>query len=264
MFLVDTANSYKAPLVLTGDVLDHARVATEVVNMVLRCLHRALFGVFIIPGNHELLDHRWEDVEKASIGIILKSFPLIPQIDGVQDAAPFGKDRSTDAPVVFTHQLVFRDEASKPGKAHGHTAQSLLDSLPHAKWIFTGDYHDSYWHTSPDGRHVVNPGCTMIHNVNKIGDTCRCALVDLDKESVQWIEIPDDPSMVSNAHIVSKKDKDARIEKLAAFLEAVKGHVGHVLDFKGNLELKMQQLDPNSPVHKAVVQIQGKAATKEK
>ena len=264
MFIVDTANLCGSPLVLTGDVLDHARVSTEVVNMVLRCLLKVQFGVYLIPGNHELLDHRWEDVEKASIGIILKSHPLIPQIDGVQDAAPFGKDNSTGAPVVFTHQLVFRDDASKPGKAHGHTAQSLLDSLPNARWIFTGDYHDSYWYTSSDGRHVVNPGCTMVHNVNKIGDTCRCALVDIVAESVEWIEIPDDPSMVSDFHIAHAKARELRLGTLGAFFEAVKGSTAKILDFAVGLATKMQELEPQSPVYKALVRIKDKATTEGK
>lgn len=260
-FLVDTANAHQAPLALTGDVLDHARVATVVVNMVLRCFREVLHGVYLIPGNHELLNHRWEDVEQASIGIILKSYPLIPQIDGVQDAAPFGKDRDTGAPVVFTHQLVFRDEKSKPGKAVGHTAQSLLDSLPSAKWIFTGDYHDSYWHTSPDGRHVVNPGCTMVHNAAKIGDVCRCALVDIDAESVEWIEIPDDPSMVSDAHL---RTVEARESRVGAFLERVKGAGGVVLDFRANLDAVIQQLDPKSKTYKALVRIKDRAQEVEK
>jgi DNA repair exonuclease SbcCD nuclease subunit len=260
-FLVDRANEHGVPLVLTGDVLDHARVATEIVNMVLRGFQRALHGVFLIPGNHELLFHRWEDVERSSIGIILKSYPLIPQIDGIQDAAPFGQDRDTGASVVFTHQLVFRDEKSKPGKAVGHTAQSLLDSLPSAKWIFTGDYHDSYWHRSPDGRNVVNPGCTMVHNAAKLGDVCRCALVDLDAESVEWIEIPDDPSMVSDAHLRTVEAKESRVE---AFLERVKGAGAVVLDFRANLDAVLQTLDKESRTYKALVRIKDRAQEVEK
>lgn len=261
-FLVDKANENQVPLVLTGDIFEHAVVATSVVNMVIRVLHGAKYGVFIIPGNHELPFHRFEDVESASIGIVLKSFPLIPRINGVQDAAPFGKDVDTEAPVVFTHRLIFRDEASRPPRAVGMTAQELLDALPSAKWIFTGDYHDSYWHTSPDGRHVVNPGCTMVHNASKIGDICRCALVDIDAGTVDWIEIPDDPANLSDSHL---RTEEERVSRVTAFLEKVQGQgSARILDFKGNLELKMQQLDPKSPVHKAIVQIQGKAATKEK
>ncbi len=260
-FLVDTANLHKVPLVLTGDVLDHSIVATRVVNMVLRELHRAEYGVFLIPGNHELPSHRWEDVEESSIGIILKSFPLIPQIDGVQDAAPFGKDRSTGAPVVFSHQLVFRDEKSRPPMAKGRTAAELLDQFPGAKWIFTGDHHDSWEYVSPDGRHVVNPGSTITHNASKIGDKGYCALVDIEAESVQWIEIPDDPAMVSDGHLRKEEARESRIE---AFLNMVKGASATVLDFKANLEARRQEKTVPEPVNKALGRIVAKATTEEK
>lgn len=260
-FLVDTANRYKVPLVLTGDVFDHDIVATRVMNMTIRELQRALFGVFMIPGNHELPAHRWEDVEKSSIGILLKVFPLIPQIDGIQDAQPFGKDHSTGAPVVFTHQLVFRDDKSRPAMAKGLTAQELLDSLPHAQWIFTGDFHDSYWHTSPDGRHVVNPGCTMVHNVNKQGDEARCALVDIEAGTVEWVVIPDDPAMVSNDHIAIPKERKSN---LGAFLSRLQTAKATVLDFKANLEARRQEKTVTEPVNKAIGRIVSKATMEEK
>ena len=90
----------------------------------------------------------------------------------------------------------------------------------------------------------------------------KCALVDIDADTVDWIEIPDDPANLSDGHL---RTEEERVSRVTAFLEKVQGQgSAKILDFKGNLDLKMQQLDPKSPVHKAIVRIQGKAATKEK
>lgn len=260
-FLVSTANGAKVPLVLCGDIFDKPRVATEVVNMVIRELKAAEHGVFILAGNHDLPGHAWSMVHEASLGTLLETFPQIPQIDGIQDAQPFGLDNPTGAKVAFTHQLVFRDEKSRPPMAKGLTASELLDQFPDADWIFTGDHHES-WEFIQDGRHVVNPGCTIIHSASDIGRTAKCARVDIDAGTVDWIEIPDDPANLSDSHL---RTEEERVSRVTAFLEKVQGQgSAKILDFKGNLELKMQQLDPKSPVHRAIVQIQGKATTKEK
>ena len=260
-FLVSTANAHKVPLVACGDIFDKPRVATEVVNMTIRELKEAQFGVFLLPGNHDCPGHAASMLHEASLGTLLETFPQIPQIDGIQDAQPFGLDNPTGAKVAFTHQLVFRDERSKPPMAKGLTASELLDQFPDADWIFTGDYHHSF-HWEQGGRHVVNPGCAIIHAADMIGQVAKCALVDIDAGTVEWIEIPDDPANLSDSHLRTEEERVSRIE---SFLEKVQGQgEAKILDFKANLETKMQELEPTSPVHKALVAIKAKAATEEK
>lgn len=260
-FLVSTANAHKVPLVACGDIFDKPRVSTATVNMALEELSKALFGVFILEGNHDLEGHLASSLPTVSLGTLLQVFPRIPQIDGIQDAQPFGLDKPTGAKVAFTHQLVFRDEKSRPPMAKGLTASELLDQFPDAKWIFTGDYHHAY-HFEQGGRHVVNPGCTIIHAADMIGQVAKCALVDIDAGSVEWIEIPDDPANLSDGHLRTEEERVSRIE---AFLEKVQGQgEAKILDFAVGLATKMQELEPQSPVYKALVRIKDKATTEGK
>lgn len=262
-FLVSTAISHNCPLVCTGDLFDHHKVATEVVNMAiaelkrLRC-HELEF--YVIPGNHCMEGHRADSIPRGSIGTLLHTFPQIREIPGVQDAQPFGLDAPTGAPVAFTHQLVFRDASKKPSMAKGKTASELLQDFPDARYIFTGDHHE-HWSYSENDRHVVNPGCLIIHNADMIGDTAHCVLVDLDPFSLEWIEVPDDPSMLTDGHL---RSEEARVSRVSAFLEKIQSAGSRVLDFRANLAAKMLSLDPNTRVHKALVRIGAKAATEEK
>lgn len=254
-FLVSTANENHCPLHLGGDIFDHARVSTEVVVMALQELLKVEHGVYITAGNHDLPNLSWDMVAESSLGVLLQVFPHTPCIPGIQDAAPFGRDCPTGAPVAFSHQLVFEDESKRPPMAKGHTAESLLEAFPDARWIFTGDHHDRF-HVAIGDRHVVNPGCTLIHNSSMIGERAYCALVDIDAESVEWIEIPDDPSMVSDAHL---RTVEARESRVGAFLERVKGTGGVALDFRASLDAAIQQLDPKSKTHKALIRIKDRA-----
>ena len=259
-FLVSTANENKCPLVLCGDIFDKPRVATECVVFTIQELRKAEHGVYLLAGNHDLLQANVATLHQTSLGVLLEIFPHISQIDGVQDAQPFGLDKSTGAPVAFSHQLVFKDEKARPPMAKGLTAAELLDQFPGAKWIFTGDMHDRF-HVTIGDRHVVNPGSTITHNASKIGDKGYCALVDIVAESVQWIEIPDDPAMVSDGHLRKEEVRESRI---AAFLDMVKGATATVLDFRANLEARRQEKTVPEPVNKAVGRIVAKATTEEK
>lgn len=244
-FLVDTANAHEVPLVFGGDLIDHARIATDIVVMTIQELQKAKHGVFLIAGNHDLEDHATSNIDKGSIGVFLSIFPKIPSIPGVQSANHFGEDVDDGSPVLFTHQLIFKDEASRPPMAKGLTASDLLAKYLGAQWIFTGDHH-SAWTYTESGRTVVNPGCMIVHNAGDIGHNGKCALIDLDPTDapVTWITIPDDPEMLTRDHLDTKA---AKADRLSGFMERVKEAGGHALTFKDKLEARMGLKDITEP-----------------
>lgn len=265
-FLVSTAVKHACPLVGVGDIFDHPRVGTEVVNMVieeLQDLRNHGQECYLLAGNHDLEGNLATNAPKCSIGTLLSIFPKIPSIPGVQSANHFGEDADDGSPVLFTHQLIFKDEASRPPMAKGKTAEDLLNEYTKAKWIFTGDLHTSFWHTSADGRHVVNPGNLRAHNASMIEVEARCALIDLDAQGseVTWIEIPDDPAMLTRDHLDTKA---AKVDRLAGFMERVKEAGGHTLTFKDKLEARMGLKDITEPQARAFRAVKARATEVEK
>lgn len=261
-FLVDTANAHEVPLVFGGDLIDHARIATDIVVMAIQELQKAKHGFYLIAGNHCLENHHTSNIDKGSIGVFLSIFPKIPSIPGVQSANHFGEDVDDGSPVLFTHQLIFKDEASRPPMARGLTASDLLAKYPGAQWIFTGDYHDSY-EFEESGRHVVNPGCMIPHTAGDIGHNGKCALIDLDApgSEVTWIEIPDDPAMLTRDHLDTKA---AKVDRLAGFMERVKEAGGRTLTFKDKLEARMGLKDITEPQARAYRTVKARATEVEK
>ena len=247
-FLVSQAVKHSCPLVAVGDLFDHPKVGTEVVNMVLEELNALRVQgqeFYLIAGNHDLEGNLATNAPKCSVGTLLNIFPRIPNIPGVQSAPHFGEDIDPDAPIVFTHQLVFKDESTRPPMAKGLTASDLLAKYPGAQWIFTGDHH-SAWTCTESGRTVVNPGCMIVHNAGDIGHNGKCALIDLDSTDapVTWITIPDDPEMLTRDHLDTKA---AKVDRLSGFMERVKEAGGHTLAFKDKLEARMGLKDITEP-----------------
>lgn len=264
-FLVRLAVECSCPLVAVGDLFEAAKIATPVVNMALEELNVLRDHgqeLYFIEGNHDLLDHLAASFRKCSVGTIGNVFPRIPQIDGIQDAQPFGMDKDTGAAVVFTHQLVFKDEDSRPPMSKGRTAQELLDSLPSAQWVFVGDLHHSFHYVSPDGRNVVSPGNMIAHNASMIEVEAKCAIIDLDSETpVTWIAIPDDPAMLTRDHLDTKAAKE---DRLSGFLERVKDAGTTSLTFKDKLESRMGLQDITEAQTRAYTAIKAQATVEEK
>lgn len=261
-FLVDTANENEVPLVFGGDLIDHARIATDVVVMAIQELQKVKHGFYLIAGNHCLFGHHTDNINLGSIGVFLSIFPRIPNIPGVQSAPHFGEDIDPEAAVVFTHQLVFKDEDSRPPMARGKTAEDLLKECPKAQWIFTGDHHD-FWHYEEDGRHVVNPGCMIPHTAGDIGHNGKCALIDLDSTTapVTWISIPDDPAMLTRDHLDTKVERKERFGDMMAY---VKDTGKTIVKFVARLDVRMGMKDIPESRNRAYLVVKAQATVEEK
>lgn len=237
---------------ILGDLFHQPRCATEAVVMVLDELKKFKVPVYVLPGNHDLPFHDYENLDRCSLGIMLKSFPELHTLDegdGYDSrgftlvANPFGMDpESPICDVWATHRLVFKDDKSRPMKDLGQTAQELLDASPLVSgMIVTGDYHHGYVHTGPDSRRVVTPGCLNIQVADMadyrprvyIWDSCECSVVPK--------YIGDDPSAnVVTDYLEVEKMRDDRMEKV---LQVVGSSEGVSLSFMDNLEKVVQGKD---------------------
>ena len=261
-FLVDTANANEVPLLIGGDLIDHARIATDVVVMAIQELQKTKHGTYMIAGNHCCENHSTSNIDKGSIGVFLSIFPKIPSIPGIQSANHFGEDVDDGSQVLFTHQLIFKDEASRPPMAKGITAADLLAKFPSAKWIFTGDHH-SAWTYTESGRTVVNPGCMIPHTASDIGHNGKCALIDLDSTTapVTWISIPDDPAMLTRDHLDTKAERKERFGDMMAY---VKDTGKTIVKFVARLDVRMGMKDIPESRNRAYRAVKAQATVEEK
>ena len=243
--IANHANRLNVPLVVVGDLFDHARVATEILNMVISIFKAVDNGVWILAGNHCLgQGHSYDNVGETSVGVMLQYFHDAENL-ATCNANHFGRDARGGAlhPVRLTHQLIFPDKASKPPTDKGLTADELLDTYQEADWIICGDGHYGFHFSrgSTGGtRHVVNLGLTIRHKASELAYTPSVWLIDTDASLVERIPLTDDPSMITRGHLEVVEERESRVAK---FLEVVKGGEGVTLSFMDNLEAKLGALE---------------------
>lgn len=233
---------------ILGDLFHQPRCATEAVVMVLDELKKFNCQVRILPGNHDLPFHDYQNLDKCSLGIVLKSYPelvsreveVLPGEGYGMAAYPFGRDPTWPICDVWaTHRLVFESEEARPMKGIGQTAQELLDVFTGVRaMIVTGDYHHGYIHKGPDGRKVVTPGCLNIQAADLVDYKPRVYIWDSCDDSVVPEYIGKDPAAnVVTDYLEVEKMRDDRMEKV---LQVVGSSEGVSLSFMDNLEKVVQ------------------------
>lgn len=236
-FIVDCCNEHGLSLFQGGDLFDLPRVGVDALHMISNELVRIKTKLRILAGNHDLKDHSYRYLKDSYFGIIAAFFEEINKSDcHVWQGQPFGlDDGSHPAELVFSHQLVFPNEKARPmgDKALGRVPSEVLEQFPNAKIVCVGDYHHKFVYRCPEsGRMVVNPGCINIQDSDMIGYEPSFYVVDTETMTVDEVLIPHDPSLVTNAHIVAKKER--KIER-STFVDAIKQNGKITLDFKKNL-----------------------------
>lgn len=225
-----------------GDIFhSHSESSIEIIQMVQKFalkLKKNNLKFYILSGNHDLLYHSSENIEKSAVGILLKSDNIyhISKYSDEVSAANFDEE-TENKEIIFKHILCFPDVKSLPPNVDAITAKELLSEYNKAKWIFTGDMHKSF-HYEKNGRHVVNPGCLLrqVSDMKNYENGCFC--VDTENEKVEWLKIIDSEEFVDDSYILKEKEKEERIEAFASKLKETKDIS---LDFISNVEKSIEQ-----------------------
>lgn len=224
--IVKAANDNDAALCIIGDLFHTPVVPPRIAIMFLHLIKKAK-EVYIIPGNHDLPYHSWDNVNDSTIGIILKT-NFVTCLD------------SPASDMVFLHQLVFKSKNDAPPNSKGTTAAELLDKYPDYKWIFTGDNHQSFIYEE-EGRYVINPGCILRQKADLKNYQPKVFLIDTESEEVNEILLKDDIELVTDTYLRKEEERKERIE---AFIEIVQTSGSVSLDFHDNLIKGFYKLEP--------------------
>ena len=215
------ANEKKCPVFVVGDIF-HSIGDTNFycIQMIQKMARRTREGLYVLAGNHDLLHHSSENLDRSAIGVLLRSKGVLKIKDyfienEIEDFSAGNFDEETeDAEIIFKHVLCFPDMKSLPPNVDALTAKDLLEEYPKAKWIFTGDYHKNF-HYEKNGRHVVNPGCLLRQAVDFKDYQPGFYFVDTEKNIVEFNPIIDEEEFIDDSYILREKEKEQRIEAFA-------------------------------------------------
>jgi DNA repair exonuclease SbcCD nuclease subunit len=234
--IVSIANNKKCPLVITGDLFDSPNIPARFIVMLIEEFSKINTKVYFLAGNHELPYHSIDNVENSSIGILSElSKEHMKIYEGMSDFGEWqhfnSKIMGKKTGLLFIHRLVFESIKTIPPSVSAITASDLLKEYPDSNWIFLGDNHQ-FFHYNKNGKHVLNPGCTIRQKSDEQEYQPSVCYVDIEKETVERILLNDNITMVNDSYLVEENERENRIE---AFVEGIKKNGRISLDFMENL-----------------------------
>lgn len=254
--IVKLANDRDAEIVIGGDLYHTPIVPARISHLFLSEIRKCRNAVYVMGGNHALLNHREENVDDSSIGLLryVEGNIVYMPAEEMKVDNRFEHFCALNDNIGIVHTLCFKKETDIPFGANATYAQALLDKYDECKVLFTGDNHRKFAYEK-DERYVLNPGAPIIQRASDI-DYVPCVysmsleFVDMstlaDKKPVYRLveakvdshEIAYDSKMVTANHLEDKIKRDSRID---AFIETVKKGGKFTLSFEDNLREALGQ-----------------------
>lgn len=240
---------------ILGDLFHRARTSTEATVQALNLLRG--FGktpVRVLVGNHDELQHQYENVSKSTIGTIfsldnvteLRSsswFDLVnhENVQTLLEAYPFGQvpEKIPDCDIWCVHELVFPDNDARPHLSNGTPLTDIgiiaedLVKRSNAQLVITGDYHHGYIREFK-GAKVVTCGCLNIQASDMADYKPRVYILDTSDFSIKEVPLKKFGKVHPDPKRESRQSLETYMEGLQAF------EVPH-LDFIANVEEAMSK-----------------------
>lgn len=222
-----------------GDIFHRCRTSTEATVQALSLLAGFPCPVFVLPGNHDLLAHAYENLNKSTIGSIY-SIRNVRELrnraidDLSVEAHAFGTEPNIlpSSDIWCTHQLVFPDNEARFLPDMGIIAEDLL-KCSSARIIITGDYHHGYVKDFGDTK-VVTCGCLNIQASDMSDYKPRCYI--LDTEDLSVTEVP----LKKFGKVHADPNREAR-QELETYMEGLQDFEVPHLDFIANVDKALNE-----------------------
>lgn len=238
----ELAGFHQCPIIVAGDVFDDGwrthKCPPELINFAIKHLPPC----YAIPGQHDLPNHRYEDMERSGYwtlvqaGVIKDLHPGVPVAVGplVLHGFPWGfpvrkRDVTGDLAlhVAVVHSYIWDcDEHAHPGAAlDNHLSVAEFEGYD---TVIVGDNHKGF----VNGR-VMNCGTSMIRKADEVGYRPAVGLLHSDGSvSPHYLDMSQDRYDVS-----SEVDQTPRsIEGVKKFVDELSGLGGQELyDFRDAL-----------------------------
>lgn len=255
---------HKCPLIVAGDIFHTWNSPPELINFAIENL-KTRYGTYAIPGQHDLPNHRYEDIRRSAYWTLVKSKAVVnlPRRNAFLvsknlccHAFPWGSEIYTDpAPfdginLAVIHDYCWYQGHSFPGASEDKHVHQHAKKLKMYDAAVFGDNHIGFQIETKTGLHILNCGGLMRRNADQSDYTPRIGLLKDDGtiESVH-INVMDDECLDD----VEVKERDAKMEEAAGVLITMIGGMSSVMaDFPETVKRFMESKKVDQTVQNIV------------
>lgn len=262
-FILDLCKKNDCPLLVAGD-FGHKALNNGWPTWFLRHIINKLKDteVFVIPGQHDLPNHRLDLWKQSGIGVLHEAeaiqvllndyrtitvnpsntfptskFVLFPFPYGAKITSIIRNKFEFDVPVVaMSHQMVIENTELWPGQT-AQTGHQLLKQFPEYDLILSGDNHNPFV-VEYKNRLLVNPGSMMRTTAAQIDHKPRVYLWYAKENKVTPVFLPIEQNVISRAHIEIAEE---RSERMDAYTKHAREDVEIELSYPDNIKRYLEK-----------------------
>lgn len=235
-FIADLQAAHDCPVILSGDLFNHWKPSPSLISKTIKHLPNKLSSIF---GNHDLPQHNLDLAHKSGMWTLYEAGKL-----RLLGGTHWGQTPFTDRqPVIIKghkilvwHVMTYLARVPYPG-CSDPKAHVLLNKYSEYDLILTGHNHIPFI-SGIDGRILVNPGSLSRQAADQIDFNPRVYLWYAESNTVEAVYLPIENNVVSREHIDAR---DARDERIDAFVSQLNTNWSAVVGFEENLERFIQE-----------------------
>jgi DNA repair exonuclease SbcCD nuclease subunit len=241
-YIAMLARKYNIPIFNAGDLFDKGNTSrfweVQAIN-----IFRGI-QLYIIPGNHDLIGHSFENFHNSSIGVINAAFEkmndvLVSHPDFKYSGALEWKNKK----IAIIHEYV-QVPKNRNDKIQGYSTKEIFNKLADYDLILIGDNHITFTVKNKEtGQLLVNPGSMMRMTADQINHKPCVFLWCAETNTVEQVFLPIEEDVIDVSHIDIQKAKEDRTN---AFIERMNHEYELSLSFQGNMQehLKVNKVRP--------------------
>lgn len=256
--------SDKIPILCAGDVFDRWNPPPELIHFALKHLPD---GMICVPGQHDLPNHRIEEMDRSGYGVLDEAGKILdishggPLVHGKMDVYGYGWGQEILSPgqhrfeeasfmprkgqiaVALIHRYCWYKEASYPGAPEESNLLNLSKELEGYHAAFFGDNHIGFMKKLKSGLTVVNCGGFIRRKSDEIPLVPKVSILH-DDGSVE--QRPLDTSF-EKFHDRPEEREELPVN-MKEFIESLEGLGEHGLDFRRAVlnHLESEKINPKT------------------
>ena len=262
------ADEHSAPIICGGDIFDRWNPRPPLVNFALDHLPE----MYAIPGQHDLANHNYQDIEQTAYwtlckaGVLSNLNPKFPVHGGrsgkiILHAFPWGHPitpRMNDEAgprylnVAVCHQYVWtKKSGGYPGADPDARIDQMGEQLAGYDAVLFGDNHKGF-QTSVGGCSVMNPGTFMRRKQDERAYRPMIGLLLEDGTIEPHYLDTDDDKFTDREDVIEIPELDA-----AEFIDSLRGLDADSLDFREVVRTRLNSEEASDAVRKLVMESVG-------
>lgn len=254
---INLANEHECPLIVAGDIFDKPMNPPQLVNWAMEKFAEVRYGVYTIPGQHDLLHHSIEDIKKTSYWTLALS-KAIYHMSGVSgyvnkttkiklhpfpwgtNPSPLKTPREGSIHIAVCHRYIHKFQHSFPGADPNLSVANTLPFLKGYDAAIFGDNHSGF-----KAHQIFNCGALIRRNQKERYFASRVGLIFKD-ETIKPKDLVTDDDRFTEAK------EEQKVEQVSLEVQELLDSFEKVLDSSESLSQALMQYITQIDVSKKV------------